>query len=831
MQPSTRAFIKRGGAVCAAAAVFLGGTFTAGAATASPSQDIEPNSISSAVATATATPAASPTDAALPAGLAEAVERDLDISMEEFNKRGALSAQASKLQTALSEKDPAAVVSVDKDTVNVKTADPEAAKNAAAEINIDIQTPADPIPAPTSEVSAEQTSSSKPSPVPANSVDALLTDYIAKFGASKLQAVMFTTDGRFVIRTGEPAKAGPAMARSAAPAPETTPADFVSKYSNVDIETVDGPAAPYVDVVNGQGYLALAGLQGGSCSIGWNGFNPAGLPAIISAGHCTFDGTLTDALLTDPQSEPAGDGTEVAPIAYLGKFGFSQFGGPDNTTATAPPGWDRDPNKALNIGTDVAVIDSIGGRNPNIILPEFVPEPNPEIVQFPWVTNWDTPEDPKAAGSAVTGVSDAVLGALVCKSGRTTGWTCGTVSEVGAFLVGGYDATLPEDVRAVRGFGSADLIAEEGDSGGAMIVGNVAVGMISAGPGEEAEETDTTVYGVSLTDALSYTGGYSIQLALTPPTINTTAPVYRTGTITGTAPGSSAGATVDVSVGAGPVVNVPVAADGTWSAPAPSTSGTVKVSAVARNGFNASEPATASLEILKRTLPAPAIMTPANAGTVGAPVNAINGTGTAGATVAVEIADGNDGTEDITGTALVGADGNWSVAVNPGLAVGNYTATAQQTQADWIDSPTATSTFVVVYAAPAIVSPANGAEFAFNAGPAEISGTNVDGAAVVVTVNGTSYNAVVTGTAWTVALNAPLASGAYALTAVQSLNGVSSLVAESSFTVLAAPAPAPVEMNLANTGTSGTTVLLAVAGGLVLLGGAAFLLIRRRGTN
>ena len=59
----------------------------------------------------------------------------------------------------------------------------------------------------------------------------------------------------------------------------------------------------------------------------------------------------------------------------MGTFGASQFGGPGNTPATAPAGWDGDNSKLNNIGTDVSVIDGIA----------------PDLNQLPFVTDWKTP--------------------------------------------------------------------------------------------------------------------------------------------------------------------------------------------------------------------------------------------------------------------------------------------------------------------------------------------------------------------------------------------------------------------------------------------------------
>ncbi|MDD0859825.1 hypothetical protein NHF46_23305 [Arthrobacter alpinus] len=168
---------------------------------------------------------------------------------------------------------------------------------------------------------------------------------------------------------------------------------------------------------------------------------------------------------------------------------------------------------------------------------------------------------------------------------------------------------------------------------------------------------------------------------------------------------------------------------------------------------------------------------------VAAPVTIITGTGKAGATVEL--------TGGVSGTAMVGADGKWSFAIKPGLEVGPYTVTAKQTLSDWNDSANTTSKFTVVPAAPAVTTPSNGQEFAFDQGPTAISGTNIMGATLTVTLNDKAQTVTVVDGTWSVALDAKLATGKYTLTAVQAVDGVDSLTATSAFTVLAAPLPEP----------------------------------------
>ncbi|MFB9165304.1 S1 family peptidase [Arthrobacter psychrochitiniphilus] len=851
MQASTRAFVKRGGAACAAAAVLLCGSFSV--ATAAPTAEPTSASTNTAEASYTATPSATGSDtAALPSGLAEAIDRDLSMSVEEFNAQGALAATAADVQAAAVKADPNALVSVKSGTINVQAAPAAAvaAKTAAGTAKVSIST-----------VQATPLSAK----VDAASVDALMAAYIGEFGAGRLQSVMVNGNGEFVIRTGDPIGSKvTATARSFTAAAKPSAEDFAAKYGNVKIEAASGPATPLAtDVTNGQGYLAVDEPinKGGTCSIGWNGFNAAGDPAIVTAGHCTGDGALTNTLLTDPEQEPTitkdKDSGDI--LGPLGLFGTSQFGGPGNSPLTIPTDWNGDKNKLNNIGTDVAVMNKI----------------DENLNQLAKVTDWKTPADPKASGPKVTGVSDAIVGTDICKSGRTTGWSCGTVTEVGVFAVGGttYPAdpakcdpvpTVAEcdDIRAVRGFGSTNLKADRGDSGGAIISGNTAVGMISAGTPE------VITYGVSLTDALKHTDGYTVKIFLETPKVTTTAPVYREGAVTGTVTGAPAGTKVTVTID-GVETKATVGTEGKWSVKAPNKFGTFSVTAQTTNGYSTSETTEASIEVIKETLAAPAITSPAADSKVLTPATTLAGTGKAGATVELS--------GDAKGTAVVGADGKWSFTLTPGLDVGNYTVTAKQTLEDWNDSTSTSSSFSVVLAAPAITSPSNGQQFAFNEGPNEITGTNIEGATVKVTVNGKTYDATVVngagsvalgarlamgtyavtaaqevGGTWSVDLGSQLASGTYTVTVVQRVDDLDSLTATSTFTVLAEPKPepttppatqaptapttaptaapttAPNNNDLANTGASSSLLVLGGAGGLLLLAGSAFLLIRRR---
>ncbi|MET8912404.1 ricin-type beta-trefoil lectin domain protein [Micromonospora sp. NPDC004551] len=87
----------------------------------------------------------------------------------------------------------------------------------------------------------------------------------------------------------------------------------------------------------------------------------------------------------------------------------------------------------------------------------------------PWVNNY-------AGGNApVAGSRDAVIGSSVCRSGRTTGWRCGTLL--------GREETVNYAQGAVYGLSRSNACAEGGDSGGAWLSGDQAQGVTSGGSG------------------------------------------------------------------------------------------------------------------------------------------------------------------------------------------------------------------------------------------------------------------------------------------------------------------------------------------------------------
>ena len=107
----------------------------------------------------------------------------------------------------------------------------------------------------------------------------------------------------------------------------------MARYANVELDA-GARLAPEADVPGGLGYAADTGYV---CSTGFAAFDPAGLPAVLTAGHCTNDGAAQSATLHF-QGVPAG---------LLGDFGFSQFGGTGNSPVLSP-GDDSGPRQRRN---------------------------------------------------------------------------------------------------------------------------------------------------------------------------------------------------------------------------------------------------------------------------------------------------------------------------------------------------------------------------------------------------------------------------------------------------------------------------------------------------
>ncbi|QIM15514.1 trypsin-like serine protease [Leucobacter insecticola] len=558
------------------------------------------------------------------------------------------------------------------------------------------------------------------------------------------------------------------------------------------------------DVVGGAGYIAEDGGMIYSCSVGFSAWSSSGAPALISAGHCTHDGALTTTALSKPSTEPAvgGPGYESNGTGVLGEFAFSQHGGPGNSN-----GAENDPSS-----TDISVINVT----------------NPGVSIYPAVTDWSgAPSDNLAASTLpVRSVANPVSGA-VAMSGRTTGFRQGktltTLQDVqgNPTQVEVLDGYWKIDGRWVHGFLS-NAESNPGDSGGAVIQGDKAVGIVSGGPAS-GEYTWST----RLKDALPYTGGYEIALDIAKPAV--TAPAnnghVQPGTaITGTAPANAASVTYTVNGGAAQTAPV---SGGTFSVAAPTDRGNYSYTFAATNGHSRSQTVSHALVVDMAMPTIAAVDTDKSQIT-------LSGTGIPTAEVTVTV----DG--EVVGTATVGAGGDWTLDVE--LEIGEHAVSATQ-EFQGETSPAGTSVATVRPVSPAITSLTDGDSFAAEKAPSAISGTGIDGATVNVSVTGitraaTTYTAVVTNGKWTVELGGALQAANYAVSATQTVNAVASREAAVRFVVLGAdylPAPLPnggaTDPNALATTGSQLPLGVATIAMLLVAGGAAALVARRRAAN
>ncbi|MDJ0352600.1 S1 family peptidase [Pseudarthrobacter sp. PH31-O2] len=811
------------------------------------------------------------------AGLAEAIRRDLGITLEEFNAAGQLGRTAADAVPSLRELPGYLGISLRAGKIHIEGSGPELRArvdglngNGAADVFVleapsaaspaaptDVPTAA-PTPAPTPAPSTAPTPAPSAAELVASNTEQLFQDYVREVGPAGLQAVAYSA-GRFVIRTGgtnaAEAELSPAPDQPSEPTINSAPgkisaASFVARYTNVRLEQAL-PLTTEADVYGGEGYIIDRRTI---CSTGFGAFSAAGLPLVLTAGHCAEDGTARVAELEPPVSATAGGSAPLPGTrAPLGRFGFSQFGGPLNSWIT---GSEQAPG---NVGTDIAVIESLdGGVN----------------VQ-PAATTWASAANPGPSAVKIIGVVAPFQGQEVCRSGRTTGWSCGQVEETGVYVVGGRTAAA-EDLRAFRGFLSKNVQSSGGDSGGPWISGNFAVGTHSAG------ETSGENFAIATTleDALTaFPTAVELQLFLNKPEL--VAPVNLTvkagEDITGrvlAAPASAVAANskVRITVANQAPTEVPVDSAGNWTFRAPLPAGQLAFSAETVNGFSHSGPASFTATVSPAPLPAPGITTPADAALPG--LGSVAGTGMPGAVVTLS--------GDVAGTGTVALDGQWTVPVER-PAFGKVTATATLSSPGIADSPSSSKTFTVIPPAPAETTVPDGWHFRQDALPSSISGTGVDGADVIVSIDGAPVGAahagaggagtgaravvrsfvpqvLVAGGRWSVPFPSGLAVGAHTLSVTQSVDGVASDPLLVAFTIDARAAvpparpavnppaqpavnpPAQPAVNpparpivvsagsgrLPDTGAGVLLPMAGLAGGTVLLGVALLAIARRR---
>lgn len=748
------------------------------------------------------------------AGLNKAVLRDLGLTPEEFQAAGELGKRAAEAVAAL--RDVPGYLGVRLQDAKIIVTGTGAELGAAAakltetipglEIQSAVLAAAAPEEPPTA--SAKSAPPAAPAQGPgrpelALTTEQLFQDYLREVGPEGLQAVVMS-GGKFVIRTGgtnspeSAPEAATGLVTGTAGATGTgkiSPSEFVSRYANVSLD--DGARlAPEADLPGGLGYRA----DNWVCSTGFSAFDPSGLPAVLTAGHCTNDGTAKSAVL-EFQGTPAGQ---------LGQFGFSQFGGPANSPVLRP-GNLEDPG---NVGTDIAVIGDL----------------REDLDPLPAASTWGAPTAPDVK---IIGTSTPVVGMPVCRSGRSSGWSCGHIAEVGIFVAGGAGhATNPSDLRAFNGFLSFDVQSSGGDSGGPWLSGNYAVGTHTAGdtPDKNGNVLENFAVATTLEDALKVLPGYQLELFLNKPELVGPADLtFAAGTsITGRVPAAPATAVaahskVRITVPGHQSREVPVDAAGEWSFTAPLPAGPLTFTAETVNGFSRSVAVSLTAVVAPSPLAASIITTPATQPLT--ELRSLEGSGAPGATVTLS--------GDVAGSGTVGLDGQWSVSLTGPAVYGSVGAAAVLSSPGLADSPAASATFTVIPPAPVLASITEGQHVRQDELPETITGSGARGAGVAVVIDGLPVaNArVLADGRWSVPFLAGLGMGTHTVSVTQAVDGVTSAPAVVSFTI-DAPVPAavvrPPAENLATTGASGLLLAAALAGLALVAGGVLLALSQRR---
>lgn len=220
-----------------------------------------------------------------------------------------------------------------------------------------------------------------------------------------------------------------------APGAEDAGVDFVARSgidpSTVRFETQNEAPQRLAAVQGGRGYINYFGNgQGARCSVGFP-VTQGGTNGFATAGHCGDAGASV-------YTEAAGGGLGVS----IGTFAASVM--PQGTASGPDRAWVR-----LNSG--------------HTLTPSVYGYGNGDV--------------------AVRGSTEAAIGAALCRSGRTTGWHCGTIRSKNV-TVSYTDQTTGQPDGTVTGLTRTTACAQPGDSGGSFITSaGQAQGVLSGGSG------------------------------------------------------------------------------------------------------------------------------------------------------------------------------------------------------------------------------------------------------------------------------------------------------------------------------------------------------------
>lgn len=460
--------------------------------------------------------------------------------------------------------------------------------------------------------------------------------------------------------------------------------------------------APKADHKGGYAFFTLADAEEGlgfRCSVGFSGYTPEGADRYLTAGHCGVDGEtyeqLAGPVFDVPLDEPIGPPTTPPTPLDIG----DELG--DITDGSMHFGPDF-------VNYDAGLVDITNG----------------DFTGVPQVAGWGGGQgNPDADSVTVYGSIDAVVGAEACKSGSTSGWTCGTIQsaeETVTFNTG----------ETVTGF-IFDACMLSGDSGGSIVVGNYALGVNSGS--DFGPDCNTGTFGIGFAvsggqyNALDVLGDqWELNVAVNAPTV--TAPEGESGqsvTFEGTVEGATADHRVTVSVDGGEPVEGAVNADGSFSVPLEGDlePGEHSYAVQAFYGNHSQSEVTEGSWTVTEAPPVEelSVDSPSDGQTTSNARPEFSGTGQPGATVALTVGDAE------YGTAEVGEDGAWTLAPSGDLPVGvRFDAVVTQTFEE--DTQKATVADLGINApAVTITAPEDGSTVA---GDVTFTGTSFSGATI-----------------------------------------------------------------------------------------------------
>ncbi|MGV3734095.1 MAG: cell wall-binding repeat-containing protein [Microcella sp.] len=290
------------------------------------------------------------------------------------------------------------------------------------------------------------------------------------------------------------------------------------------------------------------------CSVGFVGLDiVTDQPQIMSAGHCEGDAGTSRRAMTIDRPVISG-GSASAPYQTIGNAGLhvtNDYPNPDY------------PSDDTFYDFGITPVTGAGWT------------PKPEIVTWGGTTSG---APLASAPLVIRDAGPALAGATLCKSGATTGWTCGAITRVDIVqYIGGGPGSCetPAEGDYCVGAVEASICVRGGDSGGAAVVGSRAVGITSAASNAGASSCAVSGNIGIFTTLYSVNPAYEQVTKVYPdwePMIGLSAPVLALGglnRIEGTATGSLTGAStrhdVTMTLDLGGPLTDEVNASGGWS--------------------------------------------------------------------------------------------------------------------------------------------------------------------------------------------------------------------------------------------------------------------------